>query len=77
MNGPGPLAPLFVDLTGVYFRPEGLGNTYICGCSPNEVNMKELKIFLLKMNFHSRKMIDQKMIWKLIIPYLKSKFGLY
>jgi hypothetical protein len=41
VNGPGPLAPLFVDISGVYFRPEGLGNTYICGCSPNEVNERE------------------------------------
>lgn len=42
-NGPGPLAPLFVDISGVYFRPEGLGNTYICGCSPTEVNRFKFK----------------------------------
>ncbi|CAF1176919.1 unnamed protein product [Didymodactylos carnosus] len=29
-------SPLTIDLSGVYFRPEGLGNKYICGWSPPE-----------------------------------------
>jgi FAD-dependent oxidoreductase domain-containing protein 1 len=31
---PPPLAPLTVDPTGIYFRPEGQGGRYICGASP-------------------------------------------
>lgn len=33
-NGPGISTPLTVDITGTYFRREGLGGMYICGASP-------------------------------------------
>lgn len=63
MNGPGPLAPMFVDISGVYFRPEGLGNTYICGYSPSEVNKKIIdlrsKYFKIKYYLNFRKMTNQ------------------
>lgn len=35
-QGPGLEAPLVADLSGVYFRREGLGNNYLGGCSPAE-----------------------------------------
>lgn len=37
-QGPGLEAPLVADLSGVYFRREGLGNNYLGGCSPAEVS---------------------------------------
>lgn len=35
-QGPGLETPLVADLSGVYFRREGLGNNYLGGCSPAE-----------------------------------------
>lgn len=37
-QGPGLEAPLVADLSGVYFRREGLSNNYLGGCSPAEVS---------------------------------------
>jgi len=34
--GPGMDCPLVIDPTGVYFRREGLGGSYLCGQSPTE-----------------------------------------
>lgn len=36
-QGPGLEAPLVADISGAYFRREGLGNNYLGGCSPTEV----------------------------------------
>lgn len=37
-KGPGRSAPLTVDPSGVYFKPDGAsGSRFICGCSPEEV----------------------------------------
>lgn len=35
-SGPGLEAPLCIDTSGAYFRREGLGGCYICGCSPEQ-----------------------------------------
>ncbi|KAM6172591.1 FAD-dependent oxidoreductase domain-containing protein 1 [Erethizon dorsatum] len=35
-QGPGLETPLVTDMSGVYFRREGLGNNYVGGCSPTE-----------------------------------------
>ncbi|CAL4060222.1 unnamed protein product, partial [Meganyctiphanes norvegica] len=35
-DGPGLDCPLVVDPSGTYFRREGLGGLYLCGCSPEE-----------------------------------------
>lgn len=41
-NGPGISTPLTVDITGTYFRREGLGGMYICGASPeSEVSFSQ------------------------------------
>lgn len=35
-QGPGLETPLVADISGVYFRREGLGSNYLGGCSPTE-----------------------------------------
>ncbi|XP_004379442.1 FAD-dependent oxidoreductase domain-containing protein 1 [Trichechus manatus latirostris] len=35
-QGPGLETPLVADTSGAYFRREGLGNSYLGGCSPTE-----------------------------------------
>lgn len=35
-KGPGLETPLVADISGVYFRREGLGSNYLGGCSPTE-----------------------------------------
>lgn len=35
-EGPGLDCPLVIDPSGTYFRREGLGGFYLCGCSPEE-----------------------------------------
>ncbi|XP_036602569.1 FAD-dependent oxidoreductase domain-containing protein 1 isoform X1 [Trichosurus vulpecula] len=35
-QGPGLEAPLLTDISGAYFRREGLGGHYVGGCSPTE-----------------------------------------
>lgn len=35
-RGPGLETPFVADLSGAYFRREGLGNNYLGGCSPTE-----------------------------------------
>lgn len=37
-QGPGLETPLIADISGVYFRREGLGSNYLGGYSPTEVN---------------------------------------
>ena len=45
-KGPGRAAPLTVDPTGVYFKPDGqTGTRYLCGCSPEEVNAFKFLFF--------------------------------
>lgn len=36
-QGPGLETPLVADISGVYFRREGLGSNYLGGYSPTEV----------------------------------------
>ncbi|CAF1172026.1 unnamed protein product [Adineta steineri] len=66
LNGPGPLAPLFVDVSGVYFRPEGLNNTYICGCSPNEDNDKS------ENNLEVDYSVFEEQIWPVLASRIPS-----
>lgn len=40
---PPAISPLTIDPTGVYFRPEGKGNRFICGVSPKEENDPDCK----------------------------------
>ena len=42
-SGPVSDCPLVVDSSGVYFRSEGQGNTFICGHSPPEVGACMIK----------------------------------
>ncbi|XP_067662237.1 FAD-dependent oxidoreductase domain-containing protein 1-like isoform X1 [Haliotis asinina] len=37
-DGPGVASPLTVDSTLTYYRQDGYGGHYICGCSPTEEN---------------------------------------
>lgn len=53
--GPGISTPLTVDITGTYFRREGLGGMYICGASPeSEVSLSQgaclLSVVLAHLN---------------------------
>lgn len=46
-KGPGRSAPLAVDPSGVYFKPDGpTGTRYLCGCSPGEVCKKDYYRFV-------------------------------
>ncbi|XP_020856357.1 FAD-dependent oxidoreductase domain-containing protein 1 [Phascolarctos cinereus] len=55
-QGPGLEAPLVTDISGVYFRREGLGGYYLGGCSPTEEDEPETEDLEVDHDFFQEKL---------------------
>lgn len=67
-QGPGLEAPLVTDISGVYFRREGLGGYYLGGCSPTEVSWG----FQMKPLGSKGKSLDNKLVWLSVNQLLRD-----
>ncbi|XP_027733405.1 FAD-dependent oxidoreductase domain-containing protein 1 [Vombatus ursinus] len=54
-QGPGLEAPLIIDISGVYFRREGLGGYYLGGCSPMEEDEPKTQDLEVDHDFFQKK----------------------